>query len=129
MCSGVDDRIDVAYKVLCWEDIDLWIWRDPMGDGGRDRLAMQALLRVYKGYNKEMVPTWFPFVEEKLPLLCPLSKLLAKAMTEEVVDKPGYESCTEPYFNTKLGMPAECVPCALTSTAPPSARIRVISFW
>ncbi len=110
VCGGVDDRTDAAYKVLCWEDIDLWILRDPMGDGGRDRLAMQVLLRFHKGHNREMVPTWFPFVEEKLPLLCPISKLLAKAVAEEVVDKPGYDSCAEPYFNTKLGMPDIRIP-------------------
>jgi len=53
-----------------------------MRNGGRDRLAMQVLLRFHKGQNKEIVLTWFPFVEEKLPLLCPISKLLAKAILE-----------------------------------------------
>ncbi len=110
VCGGVDDRTDALYKVLCWEDIDVWILRDPMGDGSRDRLAMQVLLRFHKGHNKEIVPTWFPFVEEKLPLLCPISKLLAKAVAEEVVDMPGYDSCAEPYFNTKLGIPAIRIP-------------------
>jgi hypothetical protein len=31
-------------------------------------------------------------------------------VAEEVVDKPGYASCAEPYFNTKLGMPAVRIP-------------------
>ncbi|KAK8106641.1 hypothetical protein PG999_010000 [Apiospora kogelbergensis] len=51
----VDERTTSALKVLCWEDIDLWILRDPLRDGGRDRLAMQILLRFHKGHNKEMV--------------------------------------------------------------------------
>ncbi|KAL2187262.1 hypothetical protein L209DRAFT_742607 [Thermothelomyces heterothallicus CBS 203.75] len=87
---------------LCWEDINLWILRDPMGDGGRDRLGMQVLLRFHKGHNKEILPTWFPFVEEKLPLLCPISKLLAKALAEGVVDLRSYGARPEPYFNTKM---------------------------
>ena len=28
-------------KILCWEDIDLWILRDPEKNGGRDRLGME----------------------------------------------------------------------------------------
>jgi hypothetical protein len=34
-----------------------------MGNGGQDYLAMRVLLRFYKGENKEIVPTWFSFVE------------------------------------------------------------------
>ncbi|KAI1748321.1 hypothetical protein F4782DRAFT_542919 [Xylaria castorea] len=67
-------------------DIDLWIPHDPISNSGQDRLAMQVLLRFHKGHNKEIVPTWFPFVEEKLPVLCPPSHLLAKALAEEVID-------------------------------------------
>jgi len=81
-----------------------------MGNGGRDYLAMQVLLRLHKGHNREIVPTWFPFVEEKLPLLCPISKLLAKALAEGVVDMPGYGTRAEPYFNTKLNMLAVHIP-------------------
>ena len=110
VCDGEDERTEAAYKVLCWEDINLMILRDPMGDDGRDYLAMQVLLRFHKGHNKEIVPTWFPFVEEKLPLLCPISKLLAKALAEGVVDQPRYDTRAEPYFNTKLSMPALHIP-------------------
>jgi hypothetical protein len=110
VCGGVDERTEAQYKVLCWEDIDLWILHDPMRNGGRDYLAMQVLLRFHKGHNKEIVPTWFPFVEEKLPLLCPISKLLAKAISEGVVDLSGYDTCAEPYFNTKISMPAVYIP-------------------
>lgn len=110
VCGGVDERTKAQYKVLCWEDIKLWILQDPMGNGGRDRLAMQVLLRFHKGENKEIVPTWYPFVEEKLPLLCPISKLLAKAVSEGVVDMPGYDTCAEPYFDTKLGISSVYIP-------------------
>lgn len=106
VCGGVDERTDPTYKVLCWEDIRLLILHDPMGNGGRDCLSMQVLLRFHKGHNKEIVPTEFGFVEEKLPLLCPISKLLAKALAEDVVDMHGYDTGPEPYFNTKLSMPA-----------------------
>ncbi|KAH8747986.1 hypothetical protein F5883DRAFT_697821 [Diaporthe sp. PMI_573] len=110
VCGGLDERTEAQYKVLCWEDIDLWILRDPMRNGGRDYLAMQILLHFHKGENKEIVPTWFPFVEEKLPILCPISKLLAKARAEGVIDLTGYDTCTEPFFNTKLSMPAVHIP-------------------
>jgi hypothetical protein len=105
----VDKRQDTTYKVLCWEDIDLWIIRDPMGDGSRDRLAMQILLRFHKNHTQHMVPTWFPFVQEKLPVLCPPSHLLAKALAEGVIDHPGYIQA-EHFFNTKIGMPAVRIP-------------------
>jgi hypothetical protein len=110
VCGGVDQRTEAQSKVLCWEDIKFWILQDPMGNGGRDYLAMQVLLRFHKGENKEIVPTWFPFVEEKLPLLCPISKLLAKAVSEGVVDMSGYDTCAEPYFSTKLGISSVYIP-------------------
>ncbi|KAI1291664.1 hypothetical protein F5Y03DRAFT_388333 [Xylaria venustula] len=110
VCGSVDERTESQYKVLCWENIDLWILHDPMRNGSRDYLAMQVLLRFHKGHNKEIVPTWFPFVEEKLPLLCPISKLLAKAISEGVVGLSGYDACAEPYFNTKISMPAVHIP-------------------
>ncbi|KAI1207667.1 uncharacterized protein F4807DRAFT_173788 [Annulohypoxylon truncatum] len=128
VCDGVDERAEAQRKVLCWEDIDLWILHDPMRDGSRDRLAMQILLRFHKGHNKEMVPTWFPFVEEKLPLLCPISKLLAKAISEGVVDLAGYDTRAEPYFNTKIGMPAVHIPWKKQFWHKPVFRATVESF-
>jgi hypothetical protein len=109
VCNRVDERIDAAHQVLCWEDIDLWILRDPVGDGGRDRLGMQILLRFHKNHTQQMVPTWFPFVEEKLPVLCPPSHVLAKALAEGVIDHPGYTRA-EPFFDTNIGMPAVRIP-------------------
>lgn len=110
VCGGVDERTDAMFKVLCWEDIDCWILHDPMGNGGRDYLTMQVLLRFHKGHNKQVVPTWFPFVEEKLPVLCPLSHLLAKALAEGVIDHEGYATRAEPFFNTKISMGAVRIP-------------------
>jgi len=114
-CWVCDDRLDdrthnPKLRVLCWEDIDLWIMHDPMGDGGRDCLAMQILLRFHKGADNEMVPTWFPIVEEKLPVLCPISQLLAKALAEGVIDSEGYDTRAEPFFKTKISMPAVHIP-------------------
>jgi len=105
VCGRTDERTDAAYKVLCWEDIDLWILHDPEGDGGRDRLTMQVLLRFHKGHNKEIVPTWYPFVEEKLPVLCPISHLLAKALAEGAIRQDGYDRA-EAFFHTKLSIRA-----------------------
>ncbi len=103
VCGRRDERTDPVYQVLCWEDIDLWILRDPEGTG-YDCLAMQVLLRFHKGKNKEMVPTWFPFVEEKLPVLCPVSHILSKALAEGVFDRYGTEAYR--FFGTKLSIPA-----------------------
>ncbi|KAI3316927.1 hypothetical protein HD806DRAFT_541730 [Xylariaceae sp. AK1471] len=52
---------------------------------------MEVLLRLYKGHDKEIVPTWFPFAEENIPLLCPHPHLLAKALAEGVIDKPSLD--------------------------------------
>ncbi|KAK3341777.1 hypothetical protein B0T25DRAFT_617195 [Lasiosphaeria hispida] len=57
-----------------------------MGDGGRDCITMQILLRFHEGADNKMMPTWFPIVEEKPPVLCLTSQLLAKALAEGVID-------------------------------------------
>jgi len=101
VCGENDDRTHAAKKVLCWEDIKLWIIQDP--DGGRDQLVMTVLLRFHKGHEKEQRPTSFLFVEEDIPLLCPISHLLAKALAEGVVAHEGY-SRPEPFFSTKLSV-------------------------
>ncbi|KAI0113277.1 hypothetical protein F4814DRAFT_449726 [Daldinia grandis] len=103
VCDRVDERDnDPRLKVLCWEDIDLWVLRDPEGNGGRDRLAMQVLLRYHKGENNKMVPTWYIFIEEALPAFCPITHILAKALAEGVIANEGYQTKAEPFFTTKL---------------------------
>lgn len=106
-CGGVDERTSTReLQVLCQEDVTLWILQDPDGKGGRDRLGMQILLRWHKGHNKKVVPTWFPFVEESLPVLCPISHILAKAVAEGVMASEGYQTNAEPFFRTKLNKKA-----------------------
>ncbi len=104
VCGKLDERTDPKYQVLCWEDIDLWILRDPLGDG-HDRLAMQVLLRFHKGNTKQRVPTWFPFIEEDLPFLCPISLILAKAGAEGAFGGD-FVPRAESFFGTKLTVPA-----------------------
>ncbi|KAJ9149958.1 FluG domain-containing protein, partial [Pleurostoma richardsiae] len=110
VCKGLDTRTEPCYKVLCWEDVQLFIIRDPMGDGGPDRLAMQLLLRFHKGETQDIRPTWFCIIEETLPLLCPIVHFLAKALAEGAIERRGLDTRADPYFNTKLGMPAVYIP-------------------
>lgn len=103
VCGQRDEREqNPKLKVLCWEDIDLWILHDPEGNGGRDKLSMQVLLRWHKGENRQITPTWCLFIEENLPFICPISHILAKALAEGVVANEGYQTRAEPFFNTKL---------------------------
>jgi hypothetical protein len=103
VCDRVDERDnDPRLKLLCWEDIDLWVLRDPEGNGGRDRLAMQVRLRYHKGENNKIVPTWYIFIEEALPALCPITHILAKALAEGVIANEGYQTKAETLFTTKL---------------------------
>lgn len=102
VCDGVDERSNnPRLKVLYWEDIDLWILRDPDGKG-RDSLVMQVLLRYHKGENKKIVPTWYISIEEILPAFRPITHILAKALAEGVIANEGYQTQAEPFFATKL---------------------------
>lgn len=88
VCDRVDVRdSDPRLKVFCWEDIDLWILRDPDGNGGRDRLAMQVLLRYHKGENNKIVPTWYIFIEEALPILCPIAHILSMGTPTRIISE------------------------------------------
>lgn len=104
------------FKGFVLEDIGLFIIRDPLDDGGRDRLAMQVLLRFHKSENNETTPTFFPFLEETLAMLCPPSHRLAKALAEKVVDWPSanidwlqggidWSGSAAPFFSTRLSIP------------------------
>ncbi|KAM7210545.1 hypothetical protein V8F06_014063, partial [Rhypophila decipiens] len=89
--GGVDERdSNPRLKVLCWEDIDFWILRDPDGNGGRDRLAMQVLLRYHKGENNDT------FIEEILAVMCPVAHILTKALAESAIANEGYQTRAEP---------------------------------
>ncbi|KAM3543202.1 hypothetical protein ARSEF1564_003919 [Beauveria bassiana] len=107
ICGGVDERKDnLELQLLCWEDINFYILRDPSGNHGRDRLVMTVLLQWHKGHNKNVVPTWFPLVEEDIPALCPVTYILTKAIAEGVIANEGYKKRAEPFFNTKLSRKA-----------------------
>ncbi|KID86783.1 FluG domain-containing protein [Metarhizium guizhouense ARSEF 977] len=71
----------------------------------KDRLATQILLRWHKGENKQIVPTWHTFVEEDIPMLCLVSHILAKALSDGVIDNNGYQERADPFFRTKLNKP------------------------
>lgn len=88
VCGRVDERdSDPRLKVLCWEDIDLWILRDPDGNGGRDRLAMKVLLRYHKGGNNKIVPTYYIFIEEALPTLCPIAHIILTGTPTRIISE------------------------------------------
>lgn len=103
VCGGDNERDhNSELKLLCWEDINFSIIRNPSGNGGRDLLVMTVLLHWHKGENKRVVPTWFPLIEEDIPALCPVTHILAKAIAEGVIEHNGYQTSPEPFFNTKL---------------------------
>lgn len=85
----------------------MMVLRNPLGDG-RDRLAMQVLFRFHKEENKEIRPTDFLFVEEDLPLICPVANVLAKALAEDIIDLPSFS--TSRLFNTELTLPVVHIP-------------------
>ena len=101
VCDEVDERTTPTLRVVCWEDIDLWILQDPEENGGRDTLAMQILHRFHKGHNNKIEPTWSLFVEEECPGLCPISHILAKALAEKIIDNDGYQTSAN-MIKTKL---------------------------
>ncbi len=106
VCGQAEEREkNPQLQLLCWEDVDLWILRNPAGKG-RDRLAMQVLLRWHKGANRQVVPTWYLFIEEDLPILCPITHILAKALAEGVINDEGYQTTADPFFATNLGKTA-----------------------
>lgn len=100
-CRVHGARSKPAEKVLCWEDIELWILQNPAEDGGRDTLGMTMTLNYQKGSDRNPRPTRFIFTEESLPVICPVSHILAKAIAERVIQNEGY-SRAEHFFQTRL---------------------------
>ncbi|RKL13865.1 hypothetical protein BFJ70_g15819 [Fusarium oxysporum] len=91
-------------KALCYEDLTLWIVKDPKA-GGRDVLAMEVALKFHKNVDRKPKPTIFLVREHRLPMLCPISHVLARAIRDDAVLVDGYNSA-EPFFSTKLSCPA-----------------------
>lgn len=50
-----DDTLTRKYKALCYEDIRLWIVRNPT-PGGRDLLGMEITLAHHKGADRKLKP-------------------------------------------------------------------------
>ncbi|KAG4027417.1 hypothetical protein MFRU_030g00530 [Monilinia fructicola] len=88
------------YKALCYEDICLWIVQNPQL-GGRDLLAMEVHLRHHKGVDNKPKPTTFLFRENPLPILCPISHILTRAIRDDAILVDGYRSA-DPFFTTDL---------------------------
>ncbi|KAJ3499717.1 hypothetical protein NLG97_g97 [Lecanicillium saksenae] len=99
-----DKETTRLYKALCYEDIILWIVRDPNGRG-RDVLAMEVFFRHHKGVDNKPKPTSFVFRENPLPILCPISHILARAIRDDAVDVDGF-SHAAPFFSTKISRAA-----------------------
>ncbi|KAJ9133697.1 FluG domain-containing protein [Pleurostoma richardsiae] len=89
------------HKALCYEDITLWMVKDP-NQGGRDVLAMEVYFRYHKGSDNKPKPTVFLFREHPLAILCPISHILARAILDDAVEVGGYTTA-EPFFSTRLG--------------------------
>ncbi|PVH69879.1 hypothetical protein DL98DRAFT_578123 [Cadophora sp. DSE1049] len=95
------EEVKRQYKALCYEDICLWIVQNPKR-GERDVLAMEVHLQNHKGVDNKPKPTTFLFRENPLPILCPISHILARAIRDNAILVDGYTSA-EPFFATDLG--------------------------
>ncbi|KFY65136.1 hypothetical protein V496_02779 [Pseudogymnoascus sp. VKM F-4515 (FW-2607)] len=88
------------WRTVCYEDICIWIVQNPR-PGERDVLAMEVCLRNHKGADLKPKPTIFLFRENALPIFCPISHVLARAIRDNAVLVEGYTS-PEPFFATNL---------------------------
>ncbi|KAK8073387.1 hypothetical protein PG994_004286 [Apiospora phragmitis] len=88
------------HKALCYEDVTLWIVKDPR-NRGRDVLAMEVCFRFHKGADNKPKPTIFLLREHPLPILCPISHILARAIRDDAIQVDGYDKA-KPFFSTQL---------------------------
>ncbi|KAJ6437505.1 hypothetical protein O9K51_10064 [Purpureocillium lavendulum] len=98
------EELGRKHKALCYEDMVLWIVRDP-NMGGRDVLAMEVLFRHHKGADKKPKPTIFLFRENPLPILCPIAHILARAIRDDAVEVDGFRHAS-PFFTSNIYKPA-----------------------
>jgi len=63
---------------------------------------MEVHLRHHKGVDNKPKPTTFLFRENPLPILCPISHILTRAIRDNAILVDGYTSA-EPFFDTDLG--------------------------
>jgi hypothetical protein len=50
-----------------------------------------------------MAPTWYHFVEEKLPLPCPLLHVITMALAQKTIATPGFDTA-EAFFNADISV-------------------------
>ncbi|KID73434.1 FluG domain-containing protein, partial [Metarhizium brunneum ARSEF 3297] len=102
-CVGTDEVVSESirkHKALCYEDIVLWIVQDP-NQRGRDVLAMEVFFRYHKGADRKPKPTIFLFRENPLPILCPISHLLARAISDDAIEVGGFHHAA-PLFSSHI---------------------------
>ncbi|RAL59974.1 hypothetical protein DID88_000600 [Monilinia fructigena] len=105
--KNYEDILTREYKALCYEDIRLWIVRNPT-PGERDLLGMEITLAHHKGADRKPKPTTFLFHEEALPILCPVSHILAIAIRDNAIKVEGYTHA-KPFFESNLQDPTKAV--------------------
>ncbi|ELR03151.1 hypothetical protein VC83_09677 [Pseudogymnoascus destructans] len=101
------DAVEREYKTICYEDIRLWIVRNPT-QGERDLLGMEITFAHHKGADRKPKPTTFLFHEEALPILCPVSHVLSIAIKDNAIEVEGF-SHAEPFFTSHLQHPTKAV--------------------
>ncbi|APA15324.1 hypothetical protein sscle_14g100940 [Sclerotinia sclerotiorum 1980 UF-70] len=108
-CDDKDDQdiLTREYKALCYEDIRLWIVRNPIF-GERDLLGIEITLAHHKGADRKPKLTIFLFHEEALPILCPVSHILAIAIRDNAIKVDGFIHA-EPFFTSNLQDPTKAV--------------------
>ncbi|EDN93943.1 predicted protein [Sclerotinia sclerotiorum 1980 UF-70] len=108
-CDDKDDEdiLTREYKALCYEDIRLWTVRNPT-PGESDLLGMEITLAHHKGADRKPKPTTFLFHEEALPILCPVSHILAIAIRDNAIKVDGFTHA-EPFFTSNLQDPTKAV--------------------
>ncbi|EDN94544.1 predicted protein [Sclerotinia sclerotiorum 1980 UF-70] len=108
-CNDKDDEevLTQEYKAFCYEDIRLWIVRNPT-PGEHDLLGMEITLAHHKGADRKPKPTTFLFHEETLPILCSVSYISAIAIRDNAIKVDGFTH-VEPFFVSNLQDPTKAV--------------------
>ncbi|KAF4633412.1 hypothetical protein G7Y89_g4704 [Cudoniella acicularis] len=98
--SVVDELREALGQACDAAELDKFREANPK-PGGRDLLAIEVSLRHYKGVDNKPKPTTFLFRENPLPILYPISYILARAIRDDTILVDGYISA-EPFYATNL---------------------------